>query len=112
MATLRGVLAELTQVVKDDEVRPPAWWLAKAQELNILNLDTSNQKTEAEVEFEVLVDHYESDDMSHARAVTKAKIHNSGEVYKKLKGLESTIKMVDEMGRIARRRAEQDKWEK
>lgn len=103
--TIRQILEELSGWVKNGEIHSPSEWIDKAQQLTALRQDLKDALTQAEIEFEMLVEKFENEGNSHARAVTKAKIHNNGEIYKKFRYLKARDEVVDKIVSIAKRRA-------
>ena len=109
--TIKEIITELTNWVNKDEVHSPAEWLHKANDLNILRSDLVNEITRTDIEYAKLVESYAQQDLSQVRSQNKAKIHGDGEIYMKLEYLKGRLKMVDELIRISKKRAELDKWD-
>lgn len=106
METIDTILDRMKQVIEQNEIKAPVWWLDEAQKLAVLRLTLKNELIRAEIEYK-----NEIMQLALTEAYNKAKNSVEGRLaetltpYEKYKRLLAKDDAIDEIIKISKKRA-------
>lgn len=109
--TIASILKKMKQIIEDNEIRSPGFWLDEAQKLAVLTQDLRNELDKAEIIYRNEVIELTEKDIPYNKAenMVKGRTLKEGEKYSAYgwyKYLTSRLDVVKEIIRIAKKRAE------
>ena len=106
----------MKNVVQDQQIKSPGWWLDQAIHLSALWQDLKDELTIAEIKYLRVVNEIQEDqDCSHAKAVTEAKsvkpLNDApANEYQMFKYLEGRDRIIKEFILLAKKRSKTEEY--